>query len=202
MRLMTSTTIAALLAAGMAAGAAAPALAQDRGPGTPGSEFALRGDGPGKGRFLIGHRRGGDRGLLAFVCSERGGDRLEHTLLSIAQRTDPTADQLPLYDAFASAAVAAQEDFATACDSVRPQDPDAGRPDPVERLAVRLAVTEAHAAALAAVLPSFEAFYDSLDNGQRQALERDHGAGDHRSLGFFERGAPEGAPETGEANPV
>ena len=190
----TTLTIAALVVATIATGAAAPALAQDqaandhrprelhqRGPGGPQGFHMHRDSSPRDGMRL---RLRGGGAVLALVCSENGADRLEHLLLNMKQRTDPTAEQQPLFDAFQSAALTAQTDFAAACLAARPAA-DAST-DLVDRLKARLDVQQAHLDAMNAVLPSFEAFYDSLSDEQKQALApraRDGKRFEHRMRG-------------------
>ena len=188
----TSLTIAALVAASLAAGTAAPALAQDQGPR---ARMQMQFDGPAGERGPGQHRRDGmGGGLFALVCSDRGADRLEHMLLSIAQRTDPTADQQPLYDAFKAAATAAQADFAAVCEANKPADGAAPTADLADRLGTRLKIDEARVAAMSDVLPAFEAFYDSLTDDQKAALQpqREH----HRMFGERDGkpGARRGSP--------
>ena len=196
----TSMTIVALVVATITAGAAEPALAQDagdnRGPGMqlrgPGGEqgrFVHRG-GPGEGMQMRVRHHGG--GLFALVCSERGADRLEHMLLDIAQRTDPTAEQAPLYDALKDAALVAQADFAETCATARPAEGEAADRDLAERLKSRLDIQQAHLTAMSAVLPAFEAFYDSLSDEQKAAMEPRRQMMKHGML--EERGRP-GAPQ-------
>ncbi len=189
MKSMTSTTMAALVAVAIAAGAGAPALAQDQGSGQGSPELAMRGDGDRTERRMIEHRRGGPGGFPALVCAEDGGDRLEHALLSIAQRTDPTGEQQPLFDAFEDAAIAAQQDFAAACAAARPSETAAAQGDLVDRVTSRLEVEKARVAAASAVLPAFEAFYDSLSEVQKQALEPKRGE-DGRGKHHMRRGMP------------
>jgi hypothetical protein len=175
----TTMTIAALVVATIASGAAAPAFAQDQAPndgprelhfrGPDGEGFMMHRGGPREGMRM--RMRGGAGQILALVCSERGADRLEHMLLNIEQRTDPTADQQSLYDTFKSAALDAQADFATTCAAARPDANQAEDADLVDRLKAGLDVQQAHLDAMNAVLPSFEAFFDSLTDEQKQALE-------------------------------
>ena len=192
----TTSTIAALLVATMAVGAAAPVMAQNQGAGAPGTQIADRGDGmrgDRDGRRMMRHR-GGEMGggILALVCAENGGDRLEHMLLSIEQRTDPTADQQALYDAFKSAATSAQSDFAATCAAALPSDATAAADtDLVDRLTTRHDLAKAQVAAMDTVLPAFEAFYDSLSDEQKQALEPRRGEDRDRGFHHERRGAPE-----------
>jgi hypothetical protein len=175
----TTTTIAALLVATIASGAAAPVFAQEQSTNDRPRELHFRGP---AGEGFVMHReaarngmrmrlRGGAGQILALVCSERGADRLEHMLLNIEQRTDPTDDQQSLYDSFKTAALDAQADFAESCAAARPGPGSAEDADLVDRLKSRLDVQQAHLDAMNAVLPSFEAFYDSLTDAQKQAIE-------------------------------
>lgn len=200
----STMTIAALVVATIATGAAAPAMAQDQGPGRD-REVHLRGPGGGEAHMRFGGQRGarmmvnrgGERGmggLFALVCNEDGGDRLQHMLLNIEQRTDPTGNQTALYDTFKAAATSAQADFASACAAARPAD-DTASLDLPDRLKSRLDVQQAHLDAMNAVLPAFEAFYDSLSDEQKQALAPRRGEHrmDHRGPGapMGQEGSPQ-----------
>jgi hypothetical protein len=185
----TTLTIAALIVTTLAAGAAAPAIAQDF--RNDGREMHFR-DHKGGDRFVIRRERGGLRGgLLAFVCSPRGADRLEHLLLTVEQRTDVTADQSGLFDAFRTAALTAQTTFADACSAAMPAGTERGNIDLAQRLRIRQDIAKAHVAAMDAVLPAFEAFYNSLTEAQKLALEPRRGRHHHRDFGMLpEPGAP------------
>jgi hypothetical protein len=199
----TSLALATLLVVAVA-GSAAPTFAQDY--NAPGERMMFRHhdeDGP-RLRVHRMHRGGAEGGLLALVCSDRGADRLEHMLLSIAQRTDVTATQQPLFDALQSAAVKAQADFAAACTAARPAEGERGSLDLADRLNMRLEIQKAHVAALETLVPAFTAFYDSLSDEQKAALEprgrehrRDFGAIPNEPGMMYgpELGAPEELPE-------
>lgn len=173
MRPTTTMTLAALVVA-LAAGTAAPALAQDSGTVKDGREMHFRG-GPDDARGFMVRVRGRDGmrgGVLALVCSPRGADRLEHMLLSIEQRTEPTAEQAPLFEAFRTTALTAQTSFADSCAELRPATAEAREAlDLVDRLQARMDIQSAHLEAMTSVLPVFEAFYDSLSDEQKAALE-------------------------------
>lgn len=169
MKLITSTS-AALLVATLALGAAAPAaFAQDQGlkagpAGGPRHQQMLRFHG-GEGGGMRG-------GLLQLVCSEEGADRLELMLLAVSQRLDLTAEQAPLFDDLKAAALTAQTSFSDTCASARPAAGEtAEMPNLVERLETRIKVDEARIAALSDVLPSLQAFYDSLTDEQKAQLD-------------------------------
>jgi hypothetical protein len=193
----TTTTIAALVVAAVAAGAALPALAQDQGPAGPRDNIASRdGDGPGMKRHI--ERRGpGGGGFLALNCGPDAGDRLAHMLLGLEQRTDPTGEQVALFEAFESAATAAQADFAASC-PIPPAEGETAARNLIDSLTTRLEVEEARLAAMQEVLPAFTAFYTSLSDEQKAALEprgdRDGRRGPHGGPGMD---APAPAPMNG-----
>jgi hypothetical protein len=201
MKPTTSMTIVALVIAAITAGSAAPALAQDQG-GERGRQMhqhrnagefrpGARHDGPRDGNMRMHMNRGG--GLFALVCSERGSDGLAHMLLNIEQQTDPTAEQQPLYDTLKDAALSAQADFATVCATARPAEGDVATRDLADRLKVRLDIEKAHVEAMTAVLPAFEAFYDSLSDEQKLQLEPRRHRAEHRMPG--EPGEHHGQPD-------
>lgn len=166
MNRMTSTTIAALLVAAIGAGVSVPVMAQDQGPR---EDFAARGE-PDMKRHI--ERRGPEgHGFLALVCAPDGADRLQHMLLSVAQQTDPTGEQVALYDAFKSTATTAQADFAATCAAARPAEDATANRNLIDNLNTRLEIEEARVAAMNAVIPAFEAFYNSLGDAQKTALE-------------------------------
>lgn len=188
MKLSTSTLIAGLLAATLGSAAIVPAAAQDASaqtrPGDQRQELMLRHH-AGKGGMMRHHggARGdarGHGGLLMLACSERGADRLEHMLLSLSQRLDPTADQQPLFEDFRAAALTAQTGFADRCAELRPEDGFAGAPDLVKRLEAGIAIGEARLAAMNEVLPALETFYGSLTDQQKALLEPRRGSRDGR----------------------
>lgn len=186
MKSTTTMTLAALVAAALAIGAAAPALAQVQPPNSSPTEMADRGHERGgrqEGRRGMQHRGNMGGGFIALVCSENGDDRLEHMLLSVEQRTNPTAEQQGLYDAFKAAAVSAQADFSATCAAARPADPEATEGDLVDRLTAGHEVASARLAAMETVLPAFEAFFDSLTDEQKQALEPGRDDKRHRGPG-------------------
>lgn len=174
----TTTTIAALLVATIATGAVVPAIAQNTASndrpqaqqqrGGDGEGYRMRRDGQGNRMQM---RRGGAGQILGMVCSEKGADRLQHMLLNIEQRTDPTADQQALFDTFEASAIQAQTDFAAACAAARPDPEQAETTDLVDRIGAGLEIQQAQLDAMSTVLPDFEAFYDSLSDEQKQAMQ-------------------------------
>lgn len=200
----TTMTIAALLVATIATGAAAPAFAQDtnirndRAMQMRGGADAAMNRGGGQRQGMRG-MRGGAGQILGLVCSERGADRLEHMLLNIEQRVDPTEDQQALYDTFKTTALEAQADFAATCATAR-IDPQADDIDLIDRLESGLEVQQAHLDAMSTVLPTFEAFYDSLTEEQQAALQPRRGQRDGdgnrmgKRMGDHRRGPAADAP--------
>ena len=170
----TSLTLAALLVVAVA-GSAVPAIAQDRDREVrdEGRMMGFRHHEDSPGFVMRRMHRGEGRGwgLIALACSDRGADRLEHSLLTIQQRTDVTAAQQRLFDAFETAAKAAQADFAAACTAARPAEGERGTLGLAERLSMRLEIQKAHVAALETVVPAFAEFYASLSDEQKAALE-------------------------------
>jgi hypothetical protein len=122
-----------------------------------------------------GDRPEGRGGIAGLICSTDGATQLESKLGDLATALKLTTTQQPLFDAYKTAALAAQTSFADAC----PQPPAAGAqpaaqpstpPDAVTVLKDRVARQTAELDALNAVLPSFEALYNSLDDTQKAAL--------------------------------
>ncbi|RUT34994.1 hypothetical protein EMQ25_03305 [Arsenicitalea aurantiaca] len=116
---------------------------------------------PGRGAM----RQGG--ALLDFVCSDRAAERLEIGLVRLSYRLDLTDAQRGDFDALRDAALSAQADFAAACTTARAAEAT----DPVSRLEGRLAIDSARVAALEAVLPALDTFYQGLEPEQQARLE-------------------------------
>ncbi|HQZ13140.1 MAG TPA: Spy/CpxP family protein refolding chaperone [Devosia sp.] len=209
MKRTTSMTIAALVVAVAAGAATAPVYAHDqgkrdfRGPGqdiqrqqdSRGGDWR-QGDRRGPGQNDFGMRGGQRGGLLSLVCAPNGADQLEHTLLSISQRVSPTAEQQPLFDTLKSTALTAQTNFADTCAKIRPPvaaatattpAPAATPPNLAERLKNRLAIETAQVQAMTTIVPAFDAFYGSLTDAQKLALE---------PQGRSRQGRMPGAPQT------
>jgi hypothetical protein len=205
---------AAVVAAMLGTAAMAPAaFAQDQGPQAGpgerhqmflrhhggnhrfGPQMHMQRGGPGMERSMM---RGG--GLLALACSADGADRLEHMLLSLSQRLDPTADQQSLFEDFRTAALTAQTGFADSCAELSPEDDTAAAasPDLVERLRRHIGVGEARLTAMNEVLPALEAFYGSLTDEQKALLEPGHGKRGERHGMRIERPVSPAAPEAPE----
>lgn len=126
-------------------------------------------------------RRGGMRmnmrggGALALGCGPNAAERIEHALVSLSYRVNPTGEQVGLLDALKTKALEAQQELAVTCDAVLPDRAAAAapatRPNMLEAMQSRLKIEEARVAALGAVLPSFEAFFNSLTDEQKATLE-------------------------------
>lgn len=143
------------------------------------------------------HRQGGDRmgadrgGFIGLTCGPKAAERIEHAMVSLSYRVNPTGEQVQLLDALKTAALDAQKDFSATCDATLPVKPvasadgaapaaaDAPKPNMLEMMEARLKLEEARVAALGDVLPSFEAFFNSLSDEQKATLElRGHDRGD------------------------
>jgi hypothetical protein len=140
--------------------------------------------GDGHRRDVQIHRDGGARldgargGLLALGCGPNAAERIEHSIVALSYRVNPTGEQVQLLDALKTTALDAQKELATTCDAVLPDRtadaaaPDtAARPNMLEAMQMRLKIDEARVAALGDVLPSFEAFFNSLTDEQKATLE-------------------------------
>ena len=114
-------------------------------------------------------KKNGDE-VLARVCSE-GNAPLEDMLQLIGERVPLSDVQVPLFDAFRDAALAAQADYVDACIATQPAAAWAEELDLTDRLRIRVGIETARTAALNAVMPAFEALYESLDEAQKAVLE-------------------------------
>jgi LTXXQ motif family protein len=203
MKTISTTAIVAVMTAAIGLSAVAPAMAQQDAPlhqhndlqkdGSPDRHF--NGQRPGND----GHGRGGMLGgLLDFG---RDGENIEVALVRLSHRIELTDEQKTLLETFKTAALAAQADFATAVDAVRPPAPAAGatveRPEMVARLDQRITMEKAHVDALTAVQPSFEAFFTSLTDEQQTQLmpQREQHIGWQGQHGQHGKGPMQGHPE-------
>lgn len=174
----------AIVVAAISITAFAPA-AYAAGPGRGGQDGprgemqAHRQGGPMGGQMMDHQMRGGRGGgqFLAIGCGPNAAERIETSLVSLGYRVDATAEQKTLLDALKTAALAAQAELATTCDAVMPAPAAADAttpaetPDMLERLQARLKIDEARVAAMSDVLPQFEAFFNSLTDEQKAALQ-------------------------------
>lgn len=134
-----------------------------RGPGMNADD--MRGPGArgafGQGGFAQG-------GLIGFACSDNGAPRAEIAFNNLSDRLTLDADQTTLFNAFKTAALSAQTAYADACTG--PVAADDTPLDPVELLTVRVTNQTANIAAIESVLPSLEAFYNSLSDEQKASF--------------------------------
>jgi hypothetical protein len=159
---------AAALAACLMLGAA-PAFANDTWANGEPSDRLLVGKTEGGTPVVPRGKKNGDE-ALARVCSEGNGP-LEDMLRLIGDRVALKDVQAPLFDAFRDAALAAQADYVEACIATQPAAAWAEELGLTDRLRIRIGIETARAAALNAVMPAFEALYESLDEAQRAVLE-------------------------------
>src|SRR5262245_49657121 len=75
-----------------------------------------RGGNDGRREFQQ-HRQGGDRmgadrgGFIGLTCGPQAAERIEHAMVSLSYRVNPTGEQVQLLDALKTAALDAQKDF-------------------------------------------------------------------------------------------
>jgi len=129
-------------------------------------------DGNGFGQDMRGNgfgpQRIGQAGLVHFACSVNGAPRLEIALNNLSDKLTLTDDQKTLFDAFKTSALTAQTTYADAC---QVPTANAGTPlDPVQALKLHQTNETADIAAIDSVLPSLEAFYNSLSDTQKADL--------------------------------
>ena len=182
---MKSTlVIAALVVTALGASAFSPAIAQDTpaapstAPSQPTPPTATAPDTTPRPMHRFARKGGGmggmnrmDRGgrLLTLACSDKGAVVLERILDRTAKRLDLTATQQSLFDTFRTKALVTASSFSTQCQAARP-DRTKGRPDLIDRLQSGLAIDQARITALNAVLPDFQALFDSLSDQQKAQL--------------------------------
>ena len=174
----TSVTLAALVATVVAVGTTLPASAQDdvqaAFPGPQGgNQFQLQlngdGNGPGPGMGMgMGRMRGG---MIMLACSPQGTEALDTALLHLSYRLQLTDAQKPLWDTFREKALTTETSFADQCKSDLPAKTADAKPDFLAMMKGRLAVDQARLTAMNAVLPDFEALYNSLTDQQKDALQ-------------------------------
>jgi hypothetical protein len=159
---LSTAALMALTGAVALSGFAPAAQAQDRGPWR---------DGPGARPGLEARPSGAPlAGLLGIACSDRAAERIDTAFLRLSYRVALTEAQKPLFDELRGAALAAQTAFAEDCAAIRPAEADRAAADPFDRMRTRIDLASAHIAALEGLLPKAEAFYDTLDEGQKAKL--------------------------------
>lgn len=176
MKTISTTAIVAVMTAAIGLGAMAPAMAQDAGQIQVQRHMHQKGDGPDRQFGNDGGRRFGGPGLLGGLLNfGRDGEMIEIALVRLSHKIELTDEQKALLETFKTDALAAQADFAGVLDTIRPAAPAEGattpeRPDMAAQLDKRIALESAHVAALTAVQPSFEAFFNSLTDAQKAEL--------------------------------
>lgn len=202
---VTSTAIAALVAGTLGLAALTPAAIAQQGP-NPGQH-------PGGHHIQMqipghfgGHRferfrntrvpgvRAGS--LLDLVCSPNGAERTEIGFVRLSYRLGLTEAQRPLFDDLRAAALTAQTQYADACAARTGAD---ATPTPVDRLANQIADNTLRLELMETLLPKLEAFYDSLDDTQKAALEPRSRDGKNRTRTRAPRPQQNGAPAAPEA---
>lgn len=163
----SSIALAALVVTTMGLGAIAPAMAQDA---TPAGTTEVRFMRHMHDMQPMGGMRGPQHGLLGLVCSTEGSSVLETMLDDTAARLKLTADQQKLFDTFRTNALTAQTSFADSCATTRDDRNADTSIDMVDRMKSHLAVETARVTALNALLPDFEALFNSLTDAQKADL--------------------------------
>ncbi len=158
---------ALIVALGCIAGAGAlgsVVVAQDAPRGAPGMERVQeRGGGHGWGR----HHRG--PGFARFCNDERREAWIEDRVQLIESFAEFTPEQTEAWTGLKDAVNAASAQVGETCEQAR----EAGRPENTpERLARAEAFMTAGLSVVQEVRPAFETFYASLDDDQKQALDR------------------------------
>lgn len=163
MKKATSLLLSSAIIGSLAITSFAPAAyADNRGPGKDRGERSEQGE---------RHGRGGQGGFIRLMCSENGAKRLEAAMDRMDDRITLTDDQQALYDTFKSNALAAQTQYADSCvQGTRGADTDI-----VDRLETRQANMKALVAAMDTIIPSFEAYYDSLSDEQKAEMKPKRG---------------------------
>jgi hypothetical protein len=186
MKTLTTTALVALVAGSIGFAALTPAAfaQQAPNPGQPGGQqmqghMQMPGHfGQGMGRMRNARGPGGEGGLLALVCSDRGAERAEIGFVRLSHRLELSAEQQALFDDLKAAALTAQTQFADQCEKpAEPATADAepAVPNPVERLTTRIANDTLRLDLMEGLLPRLEAFYDSLTDEQKASLQPQRG---------------------------
>lgn len=164
----TSTTaLAALLVAVIGSTAIIPVASAQDGTKVTIEQTHFRPD----GRMMM--RMDGPGAFLDLVCSPDGAEALEVALVRLDHRLELTDAQRPLFDKLKTTALTAQTSFADKCEAARPAKDAATTPDLVDRMKARIVIDTARLEALNAVLPDFEALFDSLTDAQKASLVPD-----------------------------
>lgn len=169
MKPVTRTALVAIATAAIGTTAIAPALAQPFGGG---HQMIQRIPGGEPRTFRPDHRGGVSMrgGLLAMFFSERGAEAIDIAAVRLTHQLDLTEEQATLLEDLRLAALDAQADVAEVREQFAPDE----EADLVARYAGLVAMTTAHAEALEAIQPAFEAFGASLDDTQLETLAPHH----------------------------
>jgi hypothetical protein len=180
----SSVALAALLVAAIGSTALVPVASAQEGAKVTVEQTHFRPD----GRMTM--RMEGPGAVLNLVCSADGAEALEIALVRLDHRLELTATQRPLFDALKTSALTAQTSFADKCAATLPAKDAATPPNLIDRMKARIAIDTARLEALNAVLPDFEALFNSLTDAQKASLVpgredrreifrdfRDHGPG-------------------------
>jgi hypothetical protein len=142
-------------------------------------------------------QQGGRGGMMfGFGCGPNAAERIEHALVSLTYRIDPTDAQAGLVEDLKTTALDAQTQYAAVCEAVMPQrgaDASAPQSNILEMMQSRLQLEQARVTALGDILPKFEALYDTLSDEQKASLQPRGMRGKGRGMGAGPGAAP--APE-------
>lgn len=183
MKTLTSTAIVAIVAGTIGFAALTPVAFAQQGPEPGGQQAGQHMQMPGQfgqlGNQRIERMRnargpGGQGGLLALVCSDRGTERAEIGFVRLAYRLELTAEQQALFDDLKTATLTAQTQFADQCE--KPAVPASAEaqptiPNPVERLTAQIGNDSLRLELMQGLLPKLEAFYNSLTDEQKASLQ-------------------------------
>lgn len=175
MKALTSTALAAVVAVTLGGAALAPtafAAPPDTSSNAPWASHMPAGPGM-HARPWAGNRAGMRQGrakFMALECSPRGAEALEIGFVRAKYALHLTADQSPLFAALRTSALDGQRDVAKVCRTQMAGHKTGATL--LDKLQGRLAIDQARVTALSAVIPKFEAFYQSLDAGQKKTADR------------------------------
>ncbi len=170
MNKLHSVALVAIMTAALGLSAIAPATAQQSNPNPPAGQTAGNDHGQRpfhRDRNGPGRDGGGLGGLLRF---EGGAEAIEIGFIRVSHAVDLTAEQTGLLEALKTSALSAQAEFASVLEASRPAPDATTKPELSEMVAMRITMETAHAKALSAVLPSLDAFMDSLSVEQKAQL--------------------------------
>lgn len=168
---MKTTALAALLAAAIGTTAIIPVASAQTATQTDTTVTVEQANHRPDGRMMRMDRTPG--AFLDLVCAPDGAEALEVALVRLDHRLELTDTQRPLFDALKAKALTTQTDFADKCAAARPAADATTTPDLVDRMKARIAIDTARLEALNAVLPDFEALFDSLTDAQKASLMPD-----------------------------